>query len=121
MTKHDAAREPEELARLFLERANAGDLDGLVALYEADAVVAVGNPVASGHEAIRRFYAGILEKKSEFPQVDQMAPVINGDLAITVSRLPNGNVSAEIARRQADGSWRWVVDQLKIKPIRPES
>jgi hypothetical protein len=53
--------------------------------------------------------------------VEQMAPVINGDLAITVSRLPNGNISAEIARRQPDGSWRWTVDQLKIKPIRPEA
>lgn len=114
------ARKPEDLARLFVERANAGDVEGLVALYEADAVVAVGDPVASGHEAIREFYTGVLAKKKEFPDVDQMAPVINGDLAITTSRLPNGNISTEIARRQADGSWRWVVDQLKIKPLRPE-
>ncbi|MDX5363093.1 MAG: nuclear transport factor 2 family protein [Pseudazoarcus pumilus] len=116
----EKAMHPEDLARLFIRRANAGDLEGLVALYEADAVVAVGEPVAQGHDEIRRFYAGILEKKREFPPVDQMAPVINGDLAITVSRLPNGNLSAEIARRQRDGSWRWTVDQLKIKPIRPE-
>lgn len=114
------ATNPEDLARLFVEFANAGDVDGLVSLYEPDAVVAVGDPVARGHDEIRRFYAGILEKKREFPQVEQMAPVINGELAITVSRLPNGNISAEIARRQPDGSWRWTVDQLKIKPIRPE-
>jgi ketosteroid isomerase-like protein len=115
------AAHPEDLARLFVEFANAGDLDGLVALYEPDAVVAVGDPVARGHDEIRRFYVAILDKRREFPQVEQMAPVINGDLAITVSRLPNGNISAEIARRQPDGSWRWTVDQLKIKPIRPEA
>lgn len=114
------AKNPEDLARLFVERANAGDVEGLVALYEPDAVVAVGDPVAQGHAAIREFYAGVLAKKREFAEVDQMDPVINGDLAITVSRLPNGNISTEIARRQADGSWRWAVDQLKIKPLRPE-
>ena len=31
---------PEDLARLFLDRANAGDVDGGVALYEAGAVLA---------------------------------------------------------------------------------
>lgn len=37
----ERAAEPEDLGRLFLERANTGDVDGLVALYEPDAVVAV--------------------------------------------------------------------------------
>ena len=39
---HDPGRalEPEDLDRLFLRRANAGDVDGLVALYEPDAVLA---------------------------------------------------------------------------------
>jgi hypothetical protein len=31
---------PEDLARLFLDRANAGDVDGVVALYETGAVLA---------------------------------------------------------------------------------
>ena len=34
------AARPEDLSRLFVERANAGDVDGLVALYEPDAVLA---------------------------------------------------------------------------------
>ena len=34
------AMQPEDLARLFVERANAGDAEGLAALYEPDAVLA---------------------------------------------------------------------------------
>jgi hypothetical protein len=34
------AMQPEDLATFFLERANAGDVEGLVALYEPDAVLA---------------------------------------------------------------------------------
>ena len=43
MTVHAApepAAQPEDLGRLFLERANAGDVEGLVALYEPGAVLA---------------------------------------------------------------------------------
>ncbi|MGO9204632.1 MAG: YybH family protein, partial [Candidatus Limnocylindrales bacterium] len=36
----ERATTPEELTRLFVERANAGDAEGLAALYEPDAVVA---------------------------------------------------------------------------------
>jgi hypothetical protein len=35
------ARRPEDLGTFFLERANAGDVEGLVALYEPEAVLAV--------------------------------------------------------------------------------
>lgn len=121
MSDSHPARHPEDLARLFNAYANAGNVEGLVSLYEETAVVAIGEPVATGHAAIREFYAGLLAKKRDFPEVEQLPALINGDLAITTSRLPNGNISVEIARRQPDGSWRWTIDQLKIKPIRPEA
>jgi hypothetical protein len=38
--EREPAVQPEDLSRLFLERANAGDADGLVALYEPEAVLA---------------------------------------------------------------------------------
>ena len=28
--------------------------------------------------------------------------------------LPDGTVTAEIARRQSDGTWLWVIDQFSI-------
>lgn len=109
------ARSPEELPRLFHARANAGDVEGLVMLYEPDAVLAVGTPVATGHVEIRKFYADLLARKSSFPETELLPVLRNGDLAMTIARLPNGSTSVEIARLQSDGNWRWVIDQLKVK------
>jgi hypothetical protein len=30
--------------------------------------------------------------------------------------LPGGGATVEIARRQPDGSWRWVIDQSAVLP-----
>jgi hypothetical protein len=38
--------------------------------------------------------------------------VISGDLALTSTRLPDGTVTAGVARRQADGTWLWVIDKF---------
>jgi ketosteroid isomerase-like protein len=110
------ASQPEALARLFNQRANAGDVDGLVALYEPDAVLAAGEVVAQGHAEIRTFYASLLSRRSTFPSVEELPCLRNGAIAMTFARLPNGTISVETAREQADGSWLWVIDQLKIKP-----
>lgn len=114
------ASEPQELTRLFVEFANAGDVDGLVSLYEPDATLAAGAPVARGHAEIRQFYADLLGRRSEFPAPEVLEPVVNGPIALTVALSANGTVSAEIARRQDDGRWLWAVDQLKIKPVMPD-
>lgn len=112
----NGAREPGDLASLFNARANAGDVEGLVALYEPDAVLAAGEVVATGHGEIRRFYTDLLARKSEFPQAETLPALVNGGLAMTFARLPNGGLSVEAARQQADGTWLWAIDQLKIKP-----
>jgi ketosteroid isomerase-like protein len=112
---HEPARQPEDLARFFTQRANAGDVEGLVALYEPDAVVAIGNgEIAAGHEAIRAFYAALLAKGIQFQAGDQRPALRRGDLALTSTRLPNGTVTTEVARQQPDGTWRWAIDQPVI-------
>lgn len=111
------ASTPEELVRFFVQRANAADLEGIVALYEAHAVLAAGAPVASGHEEIRTFYQDLLRRRSSFRSVEPMPALYNGDIAMTVTRLPKGRCSVEVARRQSDGSWCWILDQLKIEPL----
>jgi len=40
MTEREKARKPEDLTRLFVERANARDAEGLALLYEENAVMA---------------------------------------------------------------------------------
>lgn len=40
MTAQEKAMTPEDITRLFVERSNAGDADGVAALYEENAVLA---------------------------------------------------------------------------------
>jgi ketosteroid isomerase-like protein len=51
------AKKPNDLEKFFVERTNAGDVEGLVALYETNAIVAQddGN-VAIGINQIREFF-----------------------------------------------------------------
>ena len=116
--EHETAREPGALAGLFNRRANAGDVEGLVALYEPEALLAAGRVVATGHAEIRTFYTDLLARRSEFPAAEALPPLRNGPLAMTFARLPNGTLSVEVAREQADGTWLWAIDQLKIAPAK---
>jgi hypothetical protein len=52
---------------------------------------------------------------------DQQPTLQVGDLALTSTRLNSDQVTAEIARRQPDGTWRWVIDQWSVlgKPAQP--
>jgi ketosteroid isomerase-like protein len=106
------ALRPEDLGLFFLERANAGDVEGLVALYEPEAVLAVSpGRLATGHEEIRAAYAGLLAGRPVFSSEGQYPVIRRGDLALTSTRLPGGGATVEVARLQPDGTWRWVIDQ----------
>jgi ketosteroid isomerase-like protein len=107
--------QPEDLGRYFLERANAGDVEGLVALYEPAAVLAFpSGRLSIGHDQIRRVYAELLADKPSFGPAGQQPVIRNGDLALTSTRLPAGGATVEVARRQPDGSWRWAIDQPAV-------
>jgi hypothetical protein len=45
-----------------------------------------------------------------FTSAGQQPVTRNGDLVLTSTRLPGGGATVEVARRQSDGSWRWVID-----------
>ena len=109
----ERALQPEDLDRLFLERANAGDVDGVVDLYEPQAVLALpAGRLAIGEQAIREVYAGLLTGQPRFTGMIRPA-IRNGDIAIT-STVRAGNATVEVARRQPDGTWRWVIDQPSV-------
>jgi ketosteroid isomerase-like protein len=112
---HDPAKEPNDLERLFVERANTGDVEGLVALYEPNAILACGNgEVVIGLEQIRQFFVKFLANRPQLVPSSQAPALCSSELALTSSRLSNGDVTAEIARRQSDGNWLWVVDQFAV-------
>lgn len=117
MTNKKVATEPNDLGRFFIERANAGDVDGLVALYEPDAVLAFPpGSLATGHAEIRKVYEQFVAAAPVLEPGRQHPALVSGDLAMTASTLTTGEVAVEIARRQPDGSWLWATDQPSLLP-----
>lgn len=113
--RREPARDPQDLERLLVARQRAGDVDGMVALFEPDAIVDCGDGrLLRGREAMRAYYAGLVAAGRKFALGEQQPAMINGDLALTSTRLPDGSVTAEVARRQRDGTWLWVIDQYAI-------
>lgn len=117
-----AARKPEELDSLFAKSLNAGDLDGLVALYEPQAsLMPSPGKVVTGASAIREALAAFIAAK---PRITLNPRLVSqtGDLALVTAAWElalNGDdgkpakmhgQSVEILRRQADGSWLFAID-----------
>jgi len=112
---HEPARDPQALERLLVSRERAADIDGMAALYESHAVLdCCDGQLVVGREAIRAFYAGLVARGQKFDFGEQRAAIISGDLALTSTRLPDGSVTTEIARRQGDGTWLWVIDRFSV-------
>ena len=116
------ATTPEQFHRSFEDMFNAGDLDGLTELYEADAaLIAQPGSIAYGSEQARAALQGFLALKGRIT-LDTKLVVTVGDLAYLSNTWslsgtgPDGNpvtlgaTTAEVARRQADGTWRYVID-----------
>lgn len=111
----EPARDPQDLERLLVSRERAGDVDGMAALYEVHAVLdRGGGRLMLGREAIRAFFAELVATGRKFDFGEQRAALVSGDLALTSTLLPDGSVTAEVARRQGDGAWLWVIDQFSI-------
>ncbi len=108
----EQAREPEDLTRLFVTRANAGDAAGLAALYEPEALVAYPpGRTTFGRDAILRLYQQMLTKVSRFEPEAPLPTLRASDLALTSTRRRDGKgVRIQVARRQTDGAWLRVID-----------
>ena len=111
----EPARDPQDLERLLIARQWMGDVDGMAALYEHDAVLDDSEgSLTIGREAIRALFAEFTATGKKFETGNQSPAVISGDLALTSTHLPDGSVTAEVARRQGDGTWLWVIDKYSI-------
>lgn len=111
------ATTPEDLARLFVERVNARDADGVAALYAPDAVMAYpAGSVTVGRDAIR----AVVEKLIAFAPlpfaVEPPLPTVrHGDLALTSTRPADGTGGrVQVAQRQADGTWLRIIDRPEV-------
>lgn len=116
------ATSPAQIHREFERAFNEGDVDGLLALYEPDAALIVQpGSVATGFDQIRPALQAFLDTGGEI-SLDTREVVTVGELAYLTNRwsltgtnpdgtpLEMGAVTAEVARRQDDGSWLYVID-----------
>lgn len=114
---------PEALMEEFRSRVHAGDLDGLVDLYEPEAVFEPSpGVVVSGQAEIRAALAEMLALSPEMT-VSPARVLVADDIALVVNdwsmtgtdadgqAVRNGGQSADVVRRQADGSWKVLVDR----------
>lgn len=112
--------DPAHIHTLFAEAFNAGDVDSLVALYEPNAVLVVKGQPVTGLPAIRTAYESILARRSRMTlktrsvvMFDDTLAVLHGDWTVEAAAVEGGTrsgLSTEVVRRQADGSWRFVID-----------
>lgn len=116
MSGREQAHEPEDLARLFVERANAKDAEGLAALYEPDAVP--GFPPgqqAVRREAIRAAYEQMVAVAPQFEAEEPLPPPRFGDLALTSTRPADDTGGRiQLARRQANGTLLRIIDRPEL-------
>jgi uncharacterized protein (TIGR02246 family) len=120
---------PQDIHEKFEQAFSAGDLDALVGLYEPDAVLNMTDgTILRGQAAIREAYRGLLGMKPTmtietlhaFESNDGLAMLhgrwsMNGTNPADGSPVQMEGRNTEVVRRQADGSWLFVIDN----PVTP--
>lgn len=116
------AKEPKDLHTLFVTAFNARDIEQILALYEKDAKFSMENGViVEGIPAIREVFQGFMALKGKMVMETHFATqagdiaLLSGGWTLAISG-PDGKpiemngITAEVARRQADGTWKYLID-----------
>ena len=109
------AMNPEDICRLFQQSMAEGDIDSVLSLYDPEAVLLTqSREVTNGRDGLREALAPLAAMKARFDFTVKQV-VRTGDIALmhtawTVSGPQPMKVYAiEIARRQPDGTWCWLI------------
>ena len=120
LTRREPIYDPQDLERQLVVRENAGDVSGMTALFAPDAVIELNDGrLVRGKEAILAFFTklqvtGLGPEGRRFKLGKQRPALICGDLALTSTHSLDGDITSEVARRQADGTWLWVIDRWSV-------
>ena len=113
----------KQVHELFVARFNAQDADGIIALYEPEAVILPPDApeAVSGHAAIRAVLDGLLALKGKMENTI-VRVIERQDIAILYSRwtlsgtgpdgtpVSVGGTTSDVVRRQRDGRWLFAID-----------
>jgi ketosteroid isomerase-like protein len=120
LTGREPISDPQDLERQLVIRENAGDVIGMTALFAPDAVIELNDGrLVRGKEAIQEFFTklqltGLGPEGRRFKLGEQRPALICGDLALTSTRSIDGDITSEVARRQDDETWLWVLDRWSV-------
>jgi len=109
------ARSPEEICRLFQQYMAEGDIDSVLSVYDPEPVFLnqSGELKKSGDE-LRQELAYFAARKAVF-NFDIMQVIQSGDIALMHTKWKISSpqqmsvYTIEVARRQPDGTWRWLI------------
>ena len=111
------AKRPELVSKLLEVCLNENDVDGLEGLYEAGAIFVDYEGSVEGWPDIRAAHQGFLDdglslalNDSVVFQTDDIALVHWSWTVTQPDGTTNDGISAEVLRRQADGTWKFVID-----------
>jgi uncharacterized protein (TIGR02246 family) len=110
-----AATSPEQICHLFQQYMAEGDIEALLSIYDPEAVfLNRSGEVKQGRQGLREELAPFAAVKAIFDfSIKQI--IQSGDIALMhtqwkVSSPQQMSVHAiEVARRQPDGTWRWLI------------
>ena len=124
MTTSQKAESPTMLTELFAARAAAGDAAGLLALYEPHGVFEPAPGVLlRGRDEIAPALGELTAMRPVIEYADGPSVMVVDDIALVSnswtmtaimpdgSLLRQGGLSADVLRRQADGTWLVSIDQ----------
>jgi uncharacterized protein (TIGR02246 family) len=115
-------RDPNQAYQAWGDAFNRGDVEALLALYAPDAIiVAQPGQQVSGKEGLRAALEGFLSLQGTMT-LETRSVVVGEDIALTRGRwalrgtgadgqpLEMGSDSAEVWKRQPDGTWLTILD-----------
>ena len=109
------AQTPEEICKLFKQFMAEGDLKALVEIYDPEATfLTESGEIKTGREGIREQLAPLAAARAKF-DFDIRQVIRAGEIALmhthwrVSSPEPRFVYAIEVARRQPDGTWCWLI------------
>jgi len=109
-----SAKSPEEICNLFQQYMRESDIDSVLTLYDPEAVFLDPSGETRKGRALREELLPLAAAKTVF-DFHIKRVIQSGDIALmhtnwkVSSPKPTTLYAIEVARRQPDGTWRWLI------------